>query len=1295
MKKLLFIVIAVFVLLTTAKAQNYSMSNSNVSTCSGNFYDSGGAGGDYTNNQNLTMTFCSSTPGAQISFHFTLFNAESLDHLIVHDGPNATSPTIGNYSGYPTVPFTVTSSNGCLTFVWTSDISVVYAGWAATISCIIVPGFNMGGPTNVSACSGHFYDSGGSGTNYGNNENSTMTFCSSVTGQEVVITFSSFNLAAGDVLTAYNGPSTGSPVLGTYTGNTIPAAVGSTSGCVTFAFTSNAAGTGTGWSANITCISGGTSCAVADPFCTAQGMYTYPAGVNNGTAEVGANYGCLYSEPNPAWYYLNVANSGPIEIEMHSTPQNDIDFACWGPFTTPTSACVAQLTAGTGAVTHWAPGPSASFPSLNMIDCSYSASWQEWCYIPNAISGQYYILLITNFSNSACNINFSQLSGSGSTNCAIMAPAGGDTVCAGQTINLIVPNSPPGATFAWTGPGNFTANTMNVSRPNATVAMAGSYTLIMTVNGVSSPPAGYLVLVNPNPAITIAPTNPMTCPGAPITLTPTSTVTNTWYNWSNQMQGSGAITVSPMTPTTYTVTGTSTWGCTGTASIAVGILPNLTIGVTPTSAAICLGTSTTLTASGGTSYTWTPSATLNTGTGATVTASPTTQTTYTVVGTTSTCTGSTTVTVSINPNLVISVNPAAPSICIGTSISLAGAGGTTYTWTPSATLSSGTGTPVTATPLAATTYTVVGANANGCTGSTTVTVSINPNLVISVTPANPMTCPGDPEPMTGAGADTYVWSPSASLSDSVGTTVNAAPLVATTYTVVGTNAAGCTGSTTVHVAMNPDIVISVTPSNPSTCPGDPIALSGVGATTYVWTPSNTLSDSVGTVVSASPLVATTYTVVGNANGCTGSTTVTVAMNPDIIVTSTPIAICIGTSGVLTASGGDTYIWTPSNTLNVSTGATVTASPIVTTTYTVTGNASGCTGSTGVTVTVFPAPLISIVSTPPDICPGDTSELTTSFVSPSYSWLPTNGLTSPNTQTTLASPSATTTYTLVANNNGCVSTAEYTLVVNPLPTVSFTADIREGCQGLRVNFEDLTTPAVGAWHWTFGDNIIYGNSSALQDPFHYFASAGTYDISLSVVTIDGCTMGVTYPGYIITHPVPVADFSVTPEIVNELDPLVWFTDQSVGADIWNWSFGESNVIGNNSSLQNPTHIYSDTGMYYPSLIVFSDYGCSDTTSRQVYVEPNFAFYIPNAFTPNSDEKNQKFAPLGEGINLETFEMRIYNRWGEQVCYTRDMANGWDGKIKGKVSEQGVYSWYISFYDINRKYHAYKGSVILIR
>ncbi|MBI5540993.1 MAG: hypothetical protein HY951_13090, partial [Bacteroidia bacterium] len=163
-------------------------------------------------------------------------------------------------------------------------------------------------------------------------------------------------------------------------------------------------------------------CNLSDPFCTGT-TYNFPAGVNAGTAETGPSYGCLGSEPNPAWYYLLIDQPGNISIEMHTVPQHDVDFACWGPFTSQTGPCTAQLT-GTGS-THHAAGAGGGYPSGNMIDCSYDASWQEWVYIPNAQTGQYYILLITNYSNQACNIIFSQINngqtGAGTTNCNIVA----------------------------------------------------------------------------------------------------------------------------------------------------------------------------------------------------------------------------------------------------------------------------------------------------------------------------------------------------------------------------------------------------------------------------------------------------------------------------------------------------------------------------------------------------------------------------------------------------------------------------------------------------------------------------------------------------------------------------------------------------------------------------------------------------------------------------------------------------------------------------------------------------------
>jgi hypothetical protein len=127
-------------------SQTYNMSSGTINTCSGTFYDPGGPGSDYGNNQNLTQTFCSTVAGTKISFNFTSFNVENCfsgcDFLYIYDGPNTASPLIGqfydNSSGVttPAIPIPITSTGTCLTFRFTSDGSSRASGWAATISCV-------------------------------------------------------------------------------------------------------------------------------------------------------------------------------------------------------------------------------------------------------------------------------------------------------------------------------------------------------------------------------------------------------------------------------------------------------------------------------------------------------------------------------------------------------------------------------------------------------------------------------------------------------------------------------------------------------------------------------------------------------------------------------------------------------------------------------------------------------------------------------------------------------------------------------------------------------------------------------------------------------------------------------------------------------------------------------------------------------------------------------------------------------------------------------------------------------
>jgi gliding motility-associated-like protein len=146
-------------------------------------------------------------------------------------------------------------------------------------------------------------------------------------------------------------------------------------------------------------------CLNAQPFCTSTPI-GFPASTNT-TAPIGPDYGCLGSQPNPAFYFLQIDQPGTLSITMQSTPLVDIDFICWGPFTDPSTMC-DNLTA------------------TYIEDCSYSPAPTEVCDIANAVAGEYYILLITNFSNVACNIDFSLTGGTGTTSCCLAGDAGLD-----------------------------------------------------------------------------------------------------------------------------------------------------------------------------------------------------------------------------------------------------------------------------------------------------------------------------------------------------------------------------------------------------------------------------------------------------------------------------------------------------------------------------------------------------------------------------------------------------------------------------------------------------------------------------------------------------------------------------------------------------------------------------------------------------------------------------------------------------------------------------------------------------
>lgn len=289
-------------------------------------------------------------------------------------------------------------------------------------------------------------------------------------------------------------------------------------------------------------------CANADPFCTDNGMYVFPAGVNAGSGEAGPNYACLNSTPNPAWYYMRIANPGGINIYMFSTPSVDIDFCCWGPFDDPVTPCPNGLTL------------------QKKVSCSYSVNPTETCVIPSsAQTGEYYIMVITNFSNQQCNISFQKTGGTGTTDCGILPPLVNNDgpYCVGETIHLTA-NGQAGATYSWTGPGNFTSNQQNPTRPNCTMNMAGTYTCTIALSGQTNSSTTDVV-IHPQPTANFTFTT--VCKGNPTQFTSTSTTNPsgqqiTSYQWNfGDGQSSNQQNPSHQYANAGTYTVTLTVGC--------------------------------------------------------------------------------------------------------------------------------------------------------------------------------------------------------------------------------------------------------------------------------------------------------------------------------------------------------------------------------------------------------------------------------------------------------------------------------------------------------------------------------------------------------------------------------------------------------------------------------------------------------------------------------------------------------------------------------------------------------------
>jgi gliding motility-associated-like protein len=315
-----------------------------------------------------------------------------------------------------------------------------------------------------------------------------------------------------------------------------------------------------------------------------------------------------------------------------------------------------------------------------------------------------------------------------------------------------------------------------------------------------------------------------------------------------------------------------------------------------------------------------------------------------------------------------------------------------------------------------------------------------------------------------------------------------------------------------------------------------------------------------------------------------------------------------------------------------------------------------------------------------VCQGSSTQLTANNLSgATYNWSPPSGLNNAGIMNPVATPPATTTYTVtVTNAGGCSATDMVTVTVNNNPTPSLTS------QDAVCGDDDGQITATPT-----GSNFMYtlNGGTPQSSPMFTNLSPGTYTIT--VTDAAGCTGTQTTTVGQVNN--ANASFTASP-LTGQVPLPVNFTNNSTGANNYFWDFGN----GSSTTTQNGSATYTTGGTYQVMLIVYNNNTtCADTAMVTIIAEELVEVEIPNVFTPNGDGKNDIFVLTSKGLSQVNGE--IYNRWGKRVSeWSGSPSNGWNGKTDGGAEAQdGVYYYIISTVAGNGDVKEYKGFVQLIR
>lgn len=656
------------------------------------------------------------------------------------------------------------------------------------------------------------------------------------------------------------------------------------------------------------------------------------------------------------------------------------------------------------------------------------------------------------------------------------------------------------------------------------------------------------------------------------------------------------------------------------------------------------------------------------------------------------------------------------TICTGNAIvwseASGGGGDFTYTWNNGF----GAADSIFPTPTQTTTYTVTvedNCDSAPATDSVTVIVDDGPEAFAG---NDVSVCIGGSvllNATSNAPGSTFAWSPATDLSDTTIYNPLVTPQQDREYIVTVTRPDGCSNDDTVQVTLTPPPTGEFDLPTVG-CAGEPLITEYIGnaspAAQYLW-------DFDGGIVTngsgGGPLAVYWETpgvyevvLVVSWNGCVSEpdTNQINVIGPPPVNAGSDISFCSGDTGAIGSApvAGLTYSWSPINGVDDPTASATTVSltsqtqSIEVNELVLTAIDQGCKNYDTVAVTVLPIPTAEF-SIPQGKCFNVNSFnlLANGFFGPNatFDWdFGPVGYPSGSTELqplgVIFNEPGPQDVTLTITDNGCVSNPFVgTIQVYPMPEADFSFDVSEGCEPLRVNFEDQSDN-VGStlyYNWNLGN----GTSSTDADPFATYEQ-GIYSVVLNVVTANGCADATSQSNIIEAYLKPTALFSMDNDRLSMIEPTVTVTNQAESIVSSEFTF---HPFGTTIEAMQTEFEYPDTGMYSITQIVTTANGCKDTISATLEIDPFYTFYIPDAFTPDGDGINEVWIPQGESI--KTFEMTLFNRWNQEIFYSASLDEGWDGTFMGKPVQNGIYVYSITVIDILGEPHIYRGTFSLIR